>query len=263
MNANTPDPTPFDVRRGAVIAGGVTAFILIFRPFGIMIATLADLIAVLGFAPLNFAAIMLAHRIPGPRSAMILRAGAIILANLTYGFFIGGGASWSIAVAVAFVSALVIGAVALWNRERALNREVIELRQTAHMTRDETITLRGEGVREILRLRIQDLHFIAAKGNYAEVAYLQDGAPNIVLLRASLKGLAAQAGEGTLQPCHRSFQVNLGAAQRIFTGGGRMEIEFPGGARALVSRRYRDAIRAAVSPNAPAVPPARHSSQSD
>lgn len=254
MVDTSTERTRFDWRRGGVIAIGVTAFIGIFQPFGVSIKTASDLIAVLGFAPLNFAAIMLVHHLPVRRAIMVVRTGAIIIANLIYGFFTGGGASWSTALSVAFVSALVIGAVTLWNRERAFHREVIELRQAAGKARDDTITLRGEGAREILRLRARDLRFIAAKGNYAEVAYLLDGAANTTLLRASLKALAVQAGEEKLQRCHRSFLVNLDAAQRIVCDAGRMTIEFPGGATAPVSRRYHDAIRTAALDGAPSVP---------
>lgn len=263
MTDNSSALIEFDWRRGAIIAGAVTAFIAIFRPFGISISTATDLMAVFGFAPLNFAAIMLAHRISIGAAAHVIRTGAIIAANLIYAFFIGGGASWSTGIGVAFVSALVIGAVTMWNRERALHREVIELRQAATATRDDFITLCGEGEREILRLRATDLLFVAAKGNYAEVNHLKDGALTDTLLRASLKALAAQVADGALIPSHRSFLVNLGAAHRIIAAAGRMTIEFPGGATAPVSRRYRDDIRMAAAQNVSAVPPTRHSSQSD
>lgn len=254
MVDKSTEPSQFDWPRGVVIAVGVTAFIGVFRPFGIHIETALDVLAVLGFAPLNFAAILLAHRIPAQPVGMLMRTGAIILANMIYGFSIGGGASWSIAFSVAFVAALVVGAVALWNRERALHREVIELRHAAKKTRDDMITLHGDGAREILRLRIGDLFFISAKGNYAEVCYWREGAAKTTLLRASLKALALQAGDDTLKPSHRSFLVNLRAAQRIVADGGRMTIEFPGGVTAPVSRRYHHAIRTAALDAAPTVP---------
>jgi|GEM_PF-6478435 len=263
MTDTTGSAAIFDWRRGAIIAVGVTAFIALFRPFGVSISSPAALALIFGFAPINFAAILLAHKLPAKGAMVFIRPAAVIVANLGYAFAISGGPKLSTAVAVIFVALLVAGAVALWNRERSLHREVIELRRRPGPETDEVIVLRGENDRDMLRLSPRDLLYVAAKGNYSEVAYLRNGAPVTALLRTSLKSIAEQTGEAALTRSHRSFLVNLNAAQRITAKSDIMTIAFPGGVSAPVSRQHRSAIRAAAAKAAPPVPPAAHSSRDD
>ena len=244
------DTSKFPPERAAIIAVAIALFMLIFRPFGMSIGNGASLLAVLGFAPLNFVAMALAHMAP-PRAGWfgaILRIGGIVLANIAYVLMIAGGdAGMSSIVKVVLIALLVIATVGFWNRERALHREVLELRNRPTATAQETFTLRGDNDSEILRLTPSALLYLCANGNYVDVHFVKNGAPEKSMLRATLAGLRAQTPDGVLVQSHRSYLVNLDVAQRLVSASGRMEIEFPNGAKAPVSRSYKQAIRAAAT----------------
>lgn len=246
MMTDEPTDANFDWRRGGAIALAVTAFLIVFRPFGVTLATPADWIAALGFAPLNFLTIMLVHRLPdrfGP-----VRALPVIGANILYAIFVGGASPMVGVTASVLIAALTAGLVGLWNRERRLADEVVTLRAADRASEPpggaSMIVLRGENDRDILKLQPHRLEFIRADGNYAEVHFQRSDGPTTALLRASLKSLAAQCEGDFLTPCHRSYLVNLAAADRLSIAGGRMTVEFPSGKSCPVSRRYRDAVRA-------------------
>ncbi len=249
MSAAETETDNFTPRRAAVIAAGVTAFMLVFRPFGITIDNPAALFIILGFAPLNFSAMILTHMAPsrGGWPGGAARIGAISLANIIYiSLLAGKNASATTSVKVALVTLLVVAAVGLWNRERSLRQEVLELRARPAGPGGDAITLRGEGDKEIVRLAPQALQYIRANGNYVDVHFIKAGAPDSLLLRATLTGIAAQAPEGSLTKVHRSYFVNLTAAHRLVRSGGKMHVEFEGGARAPVSRAYYQSTRAAA-----------------
>ena len=244
------DTTKFPPERAAMIAVAIALFMLVFRPFGMVISNPVSVLVVLGFAPLNFVAMALAHMAPphAGRLGAALRIGGIVLANIAYVSIIAGGdAQISSIVKVVLVALLVIATVSFWNRERALQREVLDLRNRAAPSTQETFTLRGENDSEILRLTPATLLYLCANGNYVDVHYIQNGAPEKSMMRATLAGLHAQAPDGVLAQSHRSYLVNLAAAQRLVSAGGRMEIEFPNGAKAPVSRSYKQAIRMAAT----------------
>ncbi len=239
----------FPAWRAALIGIAIAGFMLVFRPFGITIANTAAFLVILGLAPLNFATILLVHLAPSRKGwiGLAQRAGAITLANIIYiSLLTAGGAEIASSIKVGLVTLLVIAAVGLWNRERSLHREVLELRTRPLREESELIILRGEGDKEILRLAPDQLRFIKAGGNYIDVHFMKNGTPEKVLLRGTLANVANQAGDGTLIQCHRSYFVNLMAAQRIISEGGRMGIEFASGERVPVSRNFRAAIREAA-----------------
>ena len=249
MSDTLSDQNRFPPQRAAIIALGIAAFMLVFRPFGMVVDSPAALVVVLGFAPLNFALVLLVHLAPSLSgwAGGVQRIGAIILANFVYTAVLGGaGVNAVTSVKVIAVGLLVAAAVALWNRERSLRQEVLELRARPATPELEVIVLRGEGDKEILRLPPDALHYVRANGNYVDVHFLRGDAPETSLLRATLAGIIEQTPEGALVQCHRSYLANLGAARRLISAAGNMEIEFAGGGQIPVSRSYRKAIRAAA-----------------
>lgn len=249
MSDTPSDQNHFPPQRAAFVALAIVAFMLVFRPFGIVIDSPATLVVVLGFAPLNFAMMLLTHMAPA-RSGWIggvQRIGPIILANIVYIAVLGGErVNAATSVKVIAVGLLVVAAVGLWNRERSARQEVLELRARPASSERDLIVLRGEGDKEIVQLAPQALQYIHANGNYVDVHFIKGGAPDSLLLRATLAGVAAQAPDGFLTKVHRSYFVNLAAAHRLIRNGGKMHVEFEGGARAPVSRAFYQSTRAAA-----------------
>lgn len=241
----------FPASRAALIAGAITLFLFVFRPFGLSIDNLAEAVIVFGFAPLNFIAILGAHAFLQhiPRWHAALGATVIIAANLGYlVFWSSSAAIFSLTVKVFLVAALTIGAVAMWNRLRILNQEVIELkdRQMHRPLGDDLIVLKGDGENEIIRLKLDALRYVKAQGNYVEVSFDQAGEQKTVTLRATLTGIQDQAGEFILHRSHRSFLVNLNAVHCLISDRRGMRLDYGDGQVVPVSRSYREAIRSAV-----------------
>jgi DNA-binding LytR/AlgR family response regulator len=217
---------------------------------GLSINSIAEAVIILGLAPLNFLAMLAVHRAPLPpgtiRAAAI--AALIALANTFYLLYWDvGGDGIVITAKVGLVTILTVAAVAVWNRQRTLEREVLELKKRPGGNNCDVIVLRGDNDKEILRLAPEALRYVRANGNYVDVHFLNAGAPGKAMLRATLAGIAAQAPQGTLIHSHRSYLVNLTAAQRIISRAGSMEIEFGDGVRIPVSRSFRSAVRGAAN----------------
>lgn len=240
----------FSLQRTATVAIAVTLFILLFRPFGMTINSFAEYVVVLGLAPLNFGMMLLVHLTPS-RSRWIgaaQRISAIIFGNIIYLSVLSGErVAVATSIKVILVALLVVAAAGLWNRERSLRREVLELRARSVGDRLEMIILRGESDKEILRLAPDALRYVCANGNYVDVHFMKGAEPDKALLRTTLAGIADQAPDGALHQCHRSYLVNLATAQRLISARGAMDIEFSDGARVPVSRSFRKAIRAAAA----------------
>ena len=87
---------------------------------------------------------------------------------------------------------------------------------------------------EHVNLKISDLLYIEAVGNYVKVCQLQDDEVHTNMLRATMKQM-----EDTLQAypmivrCHRAFMVNLGQVEQISSNSRSMQ---------LVMRHSHDAI---------------------
>ncbi|MHA7873468.1 MAG: LytTR family DNA-binding domain-containing protein, partial [Hyphococcus sp.] len=235
--------------RAAIIASGVALFLIIFRPFGLTIDNWVEAIVVLGFAPLNFIAILAVHAALGGSGRWRAFAGAasVMGANLAYLMFWSTGALiLSSGLKVALIAALVTGAVATWNRYRTLKAEIYTLQSRQRNTEgSDLVVLKGDDANEILRVSPTALRYARARGNYVEIHYQQAGAPKTITLRATLASIDEQAG-AALMRCHRSFLVNLNTAQRLISDRRGMRVEFSSDESAPVSRSYRNKIREAA-----------------
>ncbi len=239
----------FPLWRAALISFGLAGFLFVFRPFGLTIDNWMDALAVIGFAPLNFVAIVAAHHAKRPPILEHAAANAvfIIAANLVYVLFWSSGASFvPTLLQVTLVAGLTIGAIVLWNRHRYLKREVLELRSHQASVPRTTVVLKGENTGEILRLPAESILYAQARGNYVEVHYLSGGEERSALLRATLGAVAEQAPTALLQPCHRSFLVNIQCAERLVSDRDGMRLQFSTGSVVPISRRYRSVIREGV-----------------
>ena len=245
----------FTRQRAAIISIAIAGFLILFRPFGISIENWQKMLVLLGFAPLNFVVMIAAHQttIDGLPFKRFIAPAAIVGANMIYVlFWSSGSAIFPTTIHVLLISALTAGAVVMWNQQRALKREVLELRAAPSDIAPKTIVLRGETENEILRLSPHALLFLKAQGNYVEVNYLSDGVVAQSLLRSTLNGLFEQAGHSSLLRCHRSYIANLDAAIRLVSDKDGMRLEFENALSIPVSRTYRatilaEAKRAAVS----------------
>ena len=88
----------------------------------------------------------------------------------------------------------------------------------------DTITLMG-ATSESVTLKILDLLYIEAVGNYVKVTQHNDGDVHTTMLRATMKQM-----EDTLQAypmivrCHRAFMVNLGQVEQISSNSRAMQL---------------------------------------
>lgn len=251
MSLNDENSPPFPASRAALIAGGITLFLFVFRPFDLSISNVVEALIVFGFAPLNFIAILAVHGFL-PRTGRLrpmISTTAILTANFAYLIFWSTRpAIFSLVIDVALVAALTIGAIVFWNRQRSLKAEIVELKQSALSQGDgvSLLVLKGEDKNEILRVMPSALLFVQAQGNYVEVHFEKSGEVKTATLRATLANIAEQVGEPYLKRCHRSFLVNLNAALRLVSDRNGMRIEFEDQRIVPVSRSFRETIRSAA-----------------
>ena len=111
----------------------------------------------------------------------------------------------------------------------------------------QVITLTGS-TSETVTLRIDDLLYIEAVGNYVKVYHLQDGEVHADMLRATSKQM-----EDDLQPypmivrCHRAFLVNLGQVDQIVSRAGSLQLAIKHCQESLpVSRSHAARVKEAV-----------------
>lgn len=242
-------PGEFPITRAAAISVAVALFLVLFRPFGIPVDSLANLLVIAGSAPLNFTVMFAMHniRIVNDRVRMVLTVLCLVVVNSAYfAFWSESGTAALIIVQVALVAGLALFVIDLWNRERT-RYQGPGIKAADKPRTGSTIVLRGESDREVLSLGPETLVYLHAGGNYVDVHYLRNGAPATTLLRTSLSGLVAQVDQPALVQCHRSYFVNISAIQRIVSKRGRFEIEFEHGDRIPVSRTYKDAVLRAVT----------------
>jgi DNA-binding LytR/AlgR family response regulator len=92
------------------------------------------------------------------------------------------------------------------------------------INQDSQITLEGN-TNEHVTLKISNLLYIEAVGNYVKVCQLTDNEVHTNMLRATMKQM-----EDTLQNypmivrCHRAFMVNLGQVEQISTNSRAMQL---------------------------------------
>lgn len=89
-------------------------------------------------------------------------------------------------------------------------------------TPSETVTLEGT-TSENVSLRIPDLLYIEAVGNYVKVYHWQEGRVRTDMLRATMKQMEDDLqAYPTIVRCHRAFLVNLQQVEKIISKSGNM-----------------------------------------
>ena len=98
---------------------------------------------------------------------------------------------------------------------------------------DSQITLEGN-TNERVTLKISDLLYIEAVGNYVKVCQLQGNEVHTTMLRATMKQMEDKLqAHPMIVRCHRAFMVNLGQVEQISSNSRSMQ---------LVMRHIHDAI---------------------
>ena len=91
-------------------------------------------------------------------------------------------------------------------------------------TPPDTLTLAGT-TSETVNLRIQDLLYIEAVGNYVKIYQLCDGQVRSDMLRATSKQMEEDlCAYPMIVRCHRAFLVNLQQVERIVSKAGSMQL---------------------------------------
>jgi len=235
--------------RSAVASIGVTAFLFLFRPFGLAIDSMTEALVLLGVAPTSFLLMLIIHALPLRKQPWrtVLALGILVVGNTLYlAAWSERAYSFETPLAVALVVALTATIVFLWNRGRIPEQE-IDIGNSRDEASASSVIFAGDGEQEILQLAPSELLFLKANGNYVDVHYLQDGLPAKSMLRGSLARLAGQVPEDLLIQCHRSYFVNLSVARRIVRAKGRTFIEFDAGDQLPVSRMFKQDVLRAIS----------------
>jgi hypothetical protein len=224
---------------------GVVAFLFVFRPFGMTLDSVAEVLVLLGVAPVCFVIMLFVHALPLPRKWRLVVGPACLIFGITayLAAWSQGAGVFEKGLAVALTAGLVSAVVYLWNRGNIPEQELA--RRNVGVAA--AYTLSGDNDQEVLQLAPDELLFISAAGNYVDVHYRKGGGSARSMLRGSLARLAAQVPGNALVQCHRSHFVNLAAARRIVRSRGRTLIEFDGGARVPVSRGFRKDVVDAIS----------------
>ena len=88
----------------------------------------------------------------------------------------------------------------------------------------EAITLTGT-TNETVTLKLSDLLYIEAVGNYVKVCQFRDGQVRTDMLRATSKQMEDELRDyPMIVRCHRAFLVNLGQVERIIAKSGSMQL---------------------------------------
>jgi DNA-binding LytR/AlgR family response regulator len=95
---------------------------------------------------------------------------------------------------------------------------------TAYDGLGEPLTLTGT-TNESVTLKLQDLLYIEAVGNYLKVCHLSDGRVRTDMLRATMKQMdEALCRYPVIVRCHRAFLVNLSQVERVVAKSGTMQL---------------------------------------
>lgn len=109
----------------------------------------------------------------------------------------------------------------------------------------QTVCMIADNEKDKFEIRLTNLIYIEAVGNYVQIYYLKEGGIKNVLLRSSLKRLELQLVEfSSLVRCHRAFIVNMNQIDKV-TGNSqglklslkKSDIEIP------VSRNYSKELK--------------------
>ena len=84
------------------------------------------------------------------------------------------------------------------------------------LTQPQTITLQGEGQKEVLACRPDALLYIESSDNYINIHHLLEGKEKTALFRGSLRKMEEQlAAHPQFFRCHRMYLVNLHAVREV------------------------------------------------
>lgn len=108
----------------------------------------------------------------------------------------------------------------------------------ASVPRPPRLVARGNGVARIIPL--EDIHWIGAAGNYAEV----HTAGRVLLIDESIASLAARLPAQDFARIHRAVIVRLDAIAEVRSGShGDGAVRLASGVELRISRRYREAVQ--------------------
>lgn len=247
MSGQRTKVADFSFRLGAVISGAIVVFLLAFRPFGLVIATLDEALVVLGLAPINLALLALIHQAPLPRgpARAVVAAAVVAAANAAYLSLFSANQPLLV-IEAGLVGAAVLFVVRLWRRQHHLSHEVIDLRNHLANSNPREIVFRGESESEILKLQPEALRIAKAEANYVRIIWCSGDEIKETLLRTTLKDIEAAAGDAFIRS-HRSYLINLGQAERLEGDSRGFTAHLSGGLTAPVSRSFIKAIKLAAT----------------
>lgn len=109
------------------------------------------------------------------------------------------------------------------------------------------ITLTGS-TSETVTLKVSDLLYIEAVGNYVKIYHLKDNQVHTDMLRATSKQMQEDLREyPMIVRCHRAFLVNLGQVEKIFSQAGSLQLSIKHCPDTLpVSRSHTSDIKEAI-----------------
>ena len=121
----------------------------------------------------------------------------------------------------------------LQNSNAGVPRQTEDNPPVGGIEQDSQITLEGN-TNERVTLKISDLLYIEAVGNYVKVCQLQGNEVHTTMLRATMKHMEDKLqAHPMIVRCHRAFMVNLGQVEQISSNSRSMQ---------LVMRHIHDAI---------------------
>ena len=278
------------IRVRVVSVGFVVLALAIFKPFGLAVwqwEAYAHLLAVgvLGFGVCLLTEAILTYIVGKPRSAepgieyiirrnlwfQLINTPLVSLMICLYRDRVlsnrmeSNHLSWSNFLETLAIIAFCSFAIGLyWRfkfRSRYLAAELEETRLlNEQLSRSQTtsipsqppsaVTLTGN-TSETVTLRIPDLLYIEAVGNYVKVFQLRDGQVQSDLLRATMKQMEeALHGYPSIVRCHRAFLVNLGQVEQIISHSGSTQLLIRHGHESLpVSRSNMSKVKDAIKLN--------------
>jgi len=196
----------------------VGAFLLIFRPFGLIINGYSDpaFWLLLGIIPLNVILVIILDWVikrltqywtwlTNKFASVSATVSVIIAGNVAYQAAFQDLKSWTdlleIVWQVALIAAFPTLFVLLYYRKQPAQPESRSPEATQH-----PLVLHDEGQRETLTLLVDDILYIESDRNYALIHTRISPKPH--LLRSSLKALEHQIQGTSIIRCHRSYLVN-------------------------------------------------------
>jgi hypothetical protein len=245
-----------DIRRSAIIALGLTAFLAILRPFDINPQGLQGWLALLGLAPVNFALLLMAHQVPASVLGLERRIWifpAVLAGNAAYVSLISGLEApglwlWQILA----VGAIVLGAVTIFTRLETYRVELGALREgSGEPAERKPIRLTSETGGDVVQLRPNQILSLRAEANYVEIVWREESGIKSKFLRNTLTELLEQAGAEVLTRVHRSWAVNLDQAITVSGTSHRLEIDCGDAVRVPVSRAYVPQVQQTVKDRKP------------